>query len=117
PRRPSDSVDAADGGDHGPGERLQKVLAAMGVGSRRDCEELIREGRVEVDKQVVTVLGTKVDPLKHEIRVDGEALKRPERMYFAVNKPEGVVTTNFDPSGRERVIDLVPTDARLFAVG
>lgn len=102
---------------HGPEERLQKVLAAMGVGSRRDCEELIREGRVEVDKQVVTVLGTKVDPLKHEIRVDGETLKRPETMYFAVNKPEGVVTTNFDPSGRERVIDLVPTDARLFAVG
>ena len=108
-----------EGRDQAPGaeERLQKVLAAMGVGSRRDCEELIREGRVEVDKQVVTVLGTKVDPLKHEIRVDGEALKRPERMYFAVNKPEGVVTTNFDPSGRERVIDLVPTDARLFAVG
>jgi 23S rRNA pseudouridine2605 synthase len=101
----------------GPEERLQKVLAAMGVGSRRDCEELIKDGRVEVDKQVVTVLGTKVDPFKHEIRVDGEALKRPEPMYFAVNKPEGVVTTNFDPSGRERVIDLVPTDARLFAVG
>lgn len=89
----------------------------MGVGSRRDCEVLIQEGRVEVDKQVVTTLGTKVDPFKHELRVDGETLKRPERMYFAVNKPEGVVTTNFDPSGRERVIDLVPTDARLFAVG
>src|SRR3954454_9207441 len=102
---------------HGPEERLQKVLASMGVGSRRDCEEFIREGRVEVDKQVVTTLGTKVDPLKHEIRVDGETLKRPERMYFAVNKPEGIVTTNFDQSGRERVIDLVPTDARLFAVG
>ena len=101
----------------GPEERLQKVLAAMGVGSRRDCEVLIQEGRVEVDKQVVTTLGTKVDPFKHELRVDGEVLKRPERMYFAVNKPEGVVTTNFDPSGRERVIDLVPTDARLFAVG
>jgi 23S rRNA pseudouridine2605 synthase len=101
----------------GPEERLQKVLASMGVGSRRDCEELIKDGRVEVDKQVVTVLGTKVDPFKHEIRVDGELLKKPERMYFAVNKPEGVVTTNFDPSGRERVIDLVPTDARLFAVG
>src|ERR1051325_4979756 len=72
----------------GPEERLQKVLAAMGVGSRRDCEKLIQDGRVEVDKQVVTVLGTKVDPFKHEIRVDGETLKRPERMYFAVNKPE-----------------------------
>lgn len=101
----------------GPEERLQKVLASMGVGSRRDCEELIKDGRVEVDKQVVTVLGTKVDPFKHELRVDGEILKKPERMYFAVNKPDGVVTTNFDPSGRARVIDLVPTDARLFAVG
>src|SRR5687768_7248962 len=87
-------------------ERLQKVLAAAGVGSRRDCEELITQGRVEIDRQVVTELGTKVDPLQHEIRVDGVALHRPKKVYFAVNKPEGVVTTNFDPSGRTRVIDL-----------
>jgi 23S rRNA pseudouridine2605 synthase len=98
-------------------ERLQKVLAASGVGSRRDCEELIREGRVEVDRQVVTELGTRVDPLKQEIRVDGEALRRPQRLYFAVNKPAGVVTTNEDPSGRTRVVDLVPTEERVFAVG
>jgi pseudouridine synthase len=98
-------------------ERLQKVLAAAGIGSRRDCEELIREGRVEIDRQVVTELGTRVDPLQHEIRVDGEALRRPKRLYFAVNKPPGVVTTNYDPSGRPRVIDLVPTEERLFAVG
>jgi 23S rRNA pseudouridine2605 synthase len=98
-------------------ERLQKVLAAAGVGSRRDCEELIREGRVEVDRHVVTELGTRVDPLAHEIRVDGEALRRPKRVYFAVNKPAGVVTTNYDPSGRPRVVDLVPTEERVFAVG
>jgi 23S rRNA pseudouridine2605 synthase len=103
--------------DHGPGERLQKVLAAAGVGSRRDCEELIREGRVEVDRQVVTELGTRVDPLRQEIRLDGEVLRRPQRLYFAVNKPVGVVTTNFDPAHRQRVIDLVPTDERVFAVG
>jgi 23S rRNA pseudouridine2605 synthase len=103
--------------DHGPGDRLQKVLAAAGVGSRRDCEELIREGRVEVDRQVVTELGTRVDPVVHEIRVDGEALRQPKRLYFAVNKPVGVVTTNFDPSGRPRVIDLVNTEERVFAVG
>ena len=99
------------------GERLQKVLAAAGLGSRRDCEDLIREGRVEVDKKVVTELGTRVDPTRQEIRVDGESLRRPKRLYFAVNKPVGVVTTNNDPSGRARVIDLVPTEERVFAVG
>lgn len=99
------------------GERLQKVLAAAGVGSRRQCEEFITSGRVEIDRQVVTKLGTCVDPVAQEIRVDGEAIKRPHKLYFAVNKPIGVVTTNFDPSGRSRVIDLVPTQERVFAVG
>src|SRR5262245_10393461 len=99
------------------GERLQKVLAAAGVGSRRDCEDLIRQGRVEVDRQVVTELGTRVDPSRQEIRVDGESLRRTKRLYFAVNKPVGVVSTNRDPSGRTRVIDLVPTDERVFPVG
>ncbi|MCU0880457.1 MAG: pseudouridine synthase [Pirellulaceae bacterium] len=103
--------------DAGPDQRLQKVLAAAGIGSRRDCEEYIREGRVEVDRKVVTELGTKVDPLRQEIRVDGEALRQPKRLYFAINKPEGVLTTNYDPTGRPRVIDLVPTDERVFAVG
>ncbi len=93
------------------------MLAAAGVGSRRDCEELIREGRVEVDRQVVTELGTRVDPLRQEIRVDTEVLRQPPRLYYAVNKPVGVVTTNFDPSGRPRVIDLVPTEERVFAIG
>src|SRR3954468_23276234 len=78
-------------------QRLQKVLAAAGLGSRRDCEELITQGRVEIDRQVVSELGSKVDPLRHEIRVDGVVLHRPKRLYFAVNKPSGVVTTNFDP--------------------
>jgi 23S rRNA pseudouridine2605 synthase len=99
------------------GERLQKVLAAAGVGSRRKCEDLIREGRVEVNRQVITELGTRVDPSRQEIRVDGESLRPSKRLYFAVNKPVGVVSTNRDPSGRSRVIDLVPTDQRVFAVG
>lgn len=99
-------------------QRLQKVLAAAGLGSRRQCEELILEGRIEIDRQVVTELGTKVDPQSQEIRVDGEALPRPKRAYYMVHKPEGVVSTARDPSGRPRVTDLVPpTAGRLFPVG
>lgn len=98
--------------------RLQKVLAAAGFGSRRKCEELILAGRVMVDGKVVTELGTKVDPEKNEILVDGLPIKIPERVYYAVYKPEGVVCTHRDPSRRTRVIDLVPeSDVRLFFVG
>ena len=98
-------------------ERLQKVLAAAGIGSRRQCEELITTGRVEVDRQTVTELGTKVDPAAQEIRVDGERLPSPKRVVYMLNKPVGVVTTNYDPSGRPRVVDLLPADRRLFAIG
>jgi 23S rRNA pseudouridine2605 synthase len=99
-------------------ERLQKVLAAAGVAGRRECEQLILDGRVEVDRQVVTELGTRVDPRSQEIRVDGETLSRPKLVYFAVNKPDGVVSTSNDPAGRPRVIDLLPPDApRTFCVG
>ena len=101
-----------------PGERLQKVLAAAGLGSRRQCEELIASGRVEVDRKVVTQLGSRVDPAGQQVRVDGEPLSFGRRVYYAVHKPKGVVSTNHDPSGRPRVIDLVPKQAnRLFAVG
>jgi 23S rRNA pseudouridine2605 synthase len=98
-------------------QRLQKVLASAGVGSRRHCEELIAAGRVEVDKQVVTELGSKADPARQEIRVDGELLRLDRHVYFVVNKPTGVVCTNSDPSGRMRVTDLVAYDGRLFTVG
>ncbi len=99
-------------------ERLQKVLAAAGIASRRECEALILEGRVEVDREVVTQLGTKVDRDRQEIRVDGEPILRPKHLYFAVNKPPGVVCTARDPAGRPRVIDLVPpTAGRVFNVG
>ena len=98
-------------------ERLQKVLAAAGIGSRRACEELITTGRVEVDREIVTVLGTRVDPITQQIRVDGERLPSPSRVVYLLNKPVGVVTTNYDPSGRPRVVDLVPTDRRLFPIG
>ncbi len=99
------------------GERLQKVLAAAGIASRRECEELISTGRVEIDRQVITELGTRVDPLSQEIRVDGTVLARPRHVYYLVNKPPGVVSTNRDPEGRTRVIDLVPDKTRLFPVG
>jgi 23S rRNA pseudouridine2605 synthase len=100
------------------GERLQKVLAAAGIGSRRQCEELIRTGRVEVDRKVVTELGTRVDPARQQIRVDGSPLVQPHLAYYALHKPAGVLSTNRDPSGRPRVIDLVPAgDQRLFCVG
>lgn len=103
--------------DEGRLERLQKVLAAAGLGSRRSCEELITQGRVEVDRKVVSELGSRVDPLRQEIRVDGERLPHPKRVVYMLNKPVGTVTTNYDPSGRPRVVDLVPGDTRLFAIG
>ena len=99
------------------GERLQKVLAAAGVASRRECEQLILEGRVEVDRTTVTELGTRVDPQSQEIRVDGTVLRKQRSVYYAVNKPVGVLCTNHDPAGRMRVVDLVPSDERLFTVG
>ncbi len=99
-------------------QRLQKVLAAAGLGSRRQCEELITTGRVEVDRRVVTELGTRVDPSQQQVRVDGQPLAKPKLVYYAVNKPKGVLCTNRDPSGRPRVVDLLPTrDARLFTIG
>ncbi|WP_460183591.1 pseudouridine synthase [Thermopirellula anaerolimosa] len=101
-----------------PGERLQKILAAAGIGSRRQCEELIRMGRVEVDRKVVTELGFRADPLRQKITVDGVPIRQEKPLYYAVYKPDGVVCTNRDPAGRTRVIDLVPErEARLFAVG
>ncbi len=94
------------------------MLAAAGYGSRRQCEELILSGRVEVDRKVVTQLGTKVDPQACEVRVDGVVVRPFKRVYYAVNKPAGVVCTHRDPAGRTRVIDLVPSgEERLFTVG
>ena len=116
--RPRPRPQPATVGEQAAGDRLQKVLAAAGLGSRRQCEELITTGRVEVDRKVVTQLGTRVDSAVQDIRVDGESLSLGRRVYYAVNKPKGVVTTNRDPGGRPRVIDLVPNhDIRLFAIG
>lgn len=99
-------------------ERLQKVLAEAGYGSRRYCEELITAGRVTIDGQSVTELGTRVDPWANRVCVDGERIKLERRQYYLLNKPPGVLCTTADPSGRPRAIDLVPkTSDRLFTVG
>ena len=98
-------------------ERLQKVLASAGFGSRRRCEELILEGRVDVDREVVTQLGSRVDPSTQAIRVDGIPIKKQRLTYFAVHKPAGVVSTSKDQWRRPRVIDLVDAKERLFAIG
>ena len=97
--------------------RLQRLLASAGFGSRRQCEELITEGRVVVDGQIVDRLGTSVDPATAKVYVDGGSIRKQKLVYYAVNKPVGVVTTNSDPRGRPRVIDLVPPTERVFAVG
>ncbi|MDB4749369.1 rRNA pseudouridine synthase [Rubripirellula sp.] len=98
-------------------QRLQRFLASAGFGSRRQCEELIEAGRVDVDGQIVTKLGSTVDSSTQKVRVDGVLLKKQKSVYYAVNKPVGVVTTNRDPQGRPRVVDLVPPDERVFPVG
>ncbi len=116
-KSPATKLAAASGDTTDYSERLQKVLAAAGLGSRRQCEELIETGRVEVDRKVVTELGSKADPRQQEIRVDGIALPRPKVVHYMLNKPVGIVSTNADPAGRPRVIDLIPGGQRLFTVG
>jgi 23S rRNA pseudouridine2605 synthase len=98
--------------------RLQRYLAACGLGSRRGCEELIVAGRVTVDGEVVDELGAKVDPQRQKVALDGEALHMERKKYYVVNKPLGVLSTTRDPQGRPRVIDLFPPGGpRLFTVG
>ena len=99
-------------------QRLQKVLAAAGLGSRRQCEEFILAGRVTVDGQVVDELGVTVDPEQQQIEVDGEPIRPQRKVYYVLNKPPGVLCTHRDPAGRCRVIDLFPPNSpRLFTVG
>jgi len=106
------------------GVRLQKVLAAAGVGSRRACEALIAAGRVEVDGTVVRQQGVRVDPARAVIKVDGLRISAPqaEQVYLALNKPAGVLSTMSDDRGRMTVAELLPDrvrdrETRLFHVG
>jgi 23S rRNA pseudouridine2605 synthase len=99
------------------GERLQKLLARAGLGSRRACEELIAAGRVTVDGEVAR-LGTRADPAVRRIEVDGvPVVVRDDLVYYLLNKPVGVVSTAKDPEGRATVVDLVPDEPRVFPVG
>jgi 23S rRNA pseudouridine2605 synthase len=102
-----------------PGVRLQKILAAAGLGSRRHCEELIGEGRVEVDGQVVRRFGATVDPERQVIRVDGRRIPaRQDLVYLALNKPASVLSAMSDDRGRKTITDLLPSGGeRLFHVG
>ena len=99
-------------------ERIQKTLARAGVGSRRACEQLIRNGRVTVNGAVAT-LGQKADPLQCRIEVDGRPLpvSSTELIYLAVYKPRGVISTTRDERGRANVRELVPLPGRLYPVG
>jgi 23S rRNA pseudouridine2605 synthase len=100
-------------------ERLQKILAAAGVASRRSAEKMIEQGRVQVNGKVVTVLGTKADAGRDHIRVDGKLLQGPQRhRYFVLNKPRGFVTTVKDPEGRPTVMQFFDKmKERLYPVG
>jgi 23S rRNA pseudouridine2605 synthase len=99
-------------------ERLNKILAHAGVGSRRHCEELILRGRVRVDGQVVRELGTKVDPDRQKVSVDDQPIKIERPVHWLVNKPRGYLCTNHDPAGRPRAIDLVShVPQRVYTVG
>lgn len=99
------------------GVRLQKVLASTGWGSRRVCEELIAEGRVTVNGEIA-ILGRRVDAERDAVEVDGAPIGvRPGLVYYLLNKPTGVVTTSKDTHGRPTVVDLVPSEPRVFAVG
>jgi pseudouridine synthase len=99
-------------------ERLQKILARAGFASRRGAEGLMQEGRVTVNGTIIREPGTKADPTRDDIRVDGVRVKAAgDPVYILLNKPRGVVTTRRDPSGRPTVMDLVPGVSGLFPVG
>ncbi len=99
------------------GERLQKVLAQRGYGSRRVCEDMIADQRVAVNGEIA-VLGRRVDVDVDVVTLDGKPLSvRPGQVYYLLNKPIGVVTTASDPQGRPTVVEMVPAEPRVFPVG
>src|SRR4051812_46957254 len=98
-------------------ERLNKYLAHAGLGSRRNCEDLILAGRVAIDGVRVRELGTRVEP-GQTVSVDGKPVAEEKNVYWLVNKPRGYLCTNHDPAGRPRAVDLVPhVPQRVYTVG
>lgn len=108
----------SSGKDEAPtGERLQRVLAQRGVASRRASEQLIVEGRVKVNGEVVTELGTRVHPTKDQISVDGKTIGRQKQRYLVLNKPPGFITTTSDERSRWTVMDLISVNERVYPIG
>lgn len=101
-----------------PNQRLQKILAQAGIASRRRSEELLRAGRVSVNGQVVSAMGTQADPERDRIEVDGQrVVLEVEPVYFLLRKPRGYLSTCYDPQGRKTVLELVPYIPGLHPVG
>lgn len=98
-------------------QRLQKILAAAGVDSRRKCEELILDGVVCVNRKTVDKLPAFVDPDEDIITVNGKIIRAAKKVYFLLNKPKGIICTNHDPRGRKKAIDLIHTNERIFCIG
>lgn len=97
-------------------ERLQKVIAEAGIASRRKAEDLITSGKVKVNGEIVTELGTKVSR-KDKIEVNNKPIEKQQKEYYLLNKPRGVVTTTKDEHHRKTVVDLIPTNTRIYPVG
>ncbi|HJA59641.1 MULTISPECIES: pseudouridine synthase [unclassified Brevibacterium] len=118
-RKPASGTGQTSDAHVSGGVRLQKVLAEAGLGSRRACEQLIVDGRVEVDGQIVTELGTRIDPETQSVFVDTVRIStQTEKVYLVLNKPAGVVSTMSDPEGRPCLADYVRNNnERLFHVG
>ncbi len=98
-------------------QRLQRILAAAGVDSRRKCETLILDGAVTVNGKVIDTLPAFADPDKDDIRVHSNRIGYPQKRYFLLNKPKNVICTNVDPQGRKRAIELIDCTERIFCVG
>lgn len=99
-------------------ERLQKIISQAGIASRRESEKIILEGRVSVNGRIVTELGTKVQPKKDRIKIDGKPITAEQNVYILLYKPKGVMSTRQDPQGRKTVVDLVrDIPERIYPVG